>query len=388
MIALLIDALPLVVGLLFAGAIEAIGRRRREAVHAKLWSGAFGLISVGWVATIATGAVAQRPILPGAAPSLCWLAAALLFVHGMRLRAGAPGRGKVLMAIWTAISLSMALLLDLTSTAGTATAAAAATIPLLSAAGLLLAAVAVGQRGGRQLNWIAIGTLTVFAFANLLFVWVLLDPALAGLAFSAAVPLVATLAYVTLGLSVMLLLNQDLAVALERLARTDPLTGVWNRRGFDEAAPHLLDKMRANQGTLAAVAIADIDSFKAINDRHGHNVGDAVLVGFARLLETAAHSGDLLARLGGEEFAVLAIGVDSGTLFERCERVRNSIALPNEDRSTLPSITASFGVAQVCPHTFSLRDALERADAALYRAKRDGRNKTMMGAPPGARLNS
>jgi diguanylate cyclase (GGDEF)-like protein len=321
-----------------------------------LWSGAFGLISIGWVATIATGIVAQRPILPGAAPSLCWLAAALLFVHGMRLRAGAPGRGKVLMAIWTAISLGMALLLDLTSTAGTATAAAAATIPLLSAAGLLLAAVAVGQRGGRQLNWVAIGTLTAFAFANLLFVWVLL--------------------------------NQDLAVALERLARTDPLTGVWNRRGFDEAAPHLLDKMRANQGTLAAVAIADIDSFKAINDRHGHNVGDAVLVGFARLLETAAHSGDLLARLGGEEFAVLAIGVDSGTLFERCERVRNSIALPNEDRSTLPSITASFGVAQIDPHTFSLRDALERADAALYRAKRDGRNKTMMGAPPSARLNS
>jgi diguanylate cyclase (GGDEF)-like protein len=347
------------------------------------------LIATGWVATIATGAVAQHPILPGAAPSLCWLAAALLFVHGMRIRAGVPGRGGVLAAIWMAISLAMALLLDLTSTAGTATVAAAATIPLLSAAGLLLATVAVGPRSGRQnhFNWVAIATLTAFAVANLAFVWVLLDPALADLTVTAAVPLIATLAYITLGLAIMVLLNQDLAVALERLARTDPLTGVWNRRGFDEAAPHLLEKMRAGNGTMAAVAIADIDSFKAINDRHGHNVGDAVLVGFARLLETAAHSGDLLARLGGEEFAVLAIGVDSSALFERCERVRTSAGMPNEDRSTLPSITASFGVAQVDPHTFSLRDALERADHALYRAKREGRNKTAMGVPPGQRLN-
>jgi len=128
----------------------------------------------------------------------------------------------------------------------------------------------------------------------------------------------------------------------------------------------------------AAVAIADIDSFKAINDCYGHNTGDKVLIQFAKLLGTAIRPGDLLARLGGEEFVLLAIGVDALELYQRVEHVRGLVALPNEDGVGLPSITASFGVAQLSSDTLSLRDAMERADRSLYQAKREGRNRTVI----------
>jgi diguanylate cyclase (GGDEF)-like protein len=156
------------------------------------------------------------------------------------------------------------------------------------------------------------------------------------------------------------------------------LTGVWNRRGFDEAAPHMLAKLRAEGRDRAAVAIADIDSFKAINDCYGHTTGDQVLIQFAKLLGTAVRPGDLLARLGGEEFVLLAVGVDALELYQRVEHVRGLVALPSEDGVALPSITASFGVAQLSPDTLALRDAMERADHSLYKAKREGRNRTII----------
>ena len=176
----------------------------------------------------------------------------------------------------------------------------------------------------------------------------------------------------------MLLLNEDLRVSLDRVARTDPLTRVWNRRGFEEGAAELLARLRGTPGRLAAVAIADIDSFKAINDQHGHGAGDAALVRFARQLGTAVQKGDLLARLGGEEFALLAIGVDGPALVERVERARALIAVPGQDNEGPVRLTASFGVAQFSSRSLSLRDALERADRALYRAKVEGKNRTVL----------
>jgi diguanylate cyclase (GGDEF)-like protein len=96
------------------------------------------------------------------------------------------------------------------------------------------------------------------------------------------------------------------------------------------------------------------------------------------MLGTAIRPGDLLARLGGEEFVLLAIGVDALELYQRVEHVRGLVALPNEDGVALPSITASFGVAQLSSDTLNLRDAMERADRSLYQAKREGRNRTVI----------
>jgi diguanylate cyclase (GGDEF)-like protein len=96
------------------------------------------------------------------------------------------------------------------------------------------------------------------------------------------------------------------------------------------------------------------------------------------MLGTAVRPGDLLARLGGEEFVLLAIGIDAVELYQRVEHVRGLVGLPSEDGAALPSITASFGVAQISPDTLALRDAMERADHALYQAKREGRNRTVI----------
>jgi len=377
MILVAILCTPLVISGLFAGALLAIWRRRREATHAMSWGAAFAAIMVGWLSVLGTTFVLDVAPLPGATPSLCWLAAALLLVHGLRQRGGRPDRAAALGAIWTGIALSISLLQDL---APVMRQEIPATVALLNGIGLLLAAVAVGPRRSRKqrFDWYATILLASFAAANLVLVVGLVfiehetNQAISFIALGSAA------AYVGLGLVTVLLLNQDFGIVLERLARTDPLTGVWNRRGFDEAAPHLLARLEVEGRDRAAVAIADIDSFKAINDCYGHNTGDKVLIQFAKLLGTAIRPGDLLARLGGEEFVLLAIGVDALELYQRVEHVRGLVALPNEDGVGLPSITASFGVAQLSSDTLSLRDAMERADRSLYQAKREGRNRTVI----------
>jgi diguanylate cyclase (GGDEF)-like protein len=378
MILIAILCTPLAISGLFAGALLAIWRRRPEAAHAMNWGAAFAAIAVGWLAVVGTTSILHTAPLPGAAPSLCWLAAALLLVQGLRQRAGRPDRAAALAAIWTTIALAISLLTDLAPRMRDAT---PPTIALLTGLGLIVAAVAVGPRRSRKMrkfDWGATALLGTFAVANLaLVVGLYAIDRESNLAVS-FIALGGSVTYVCLGLATVLLLNQDFGVVLERLARTDPLTGVWNRRGFDEAAPHLLARLRTEHRDRAAVAIADIDSFKAINDGYGHTTGDQVLVHFAKILGSAVRPGDLLARLGGEEFVLLAVGVDAVELYQRVEHVRGMVALPSDEGVTLPSITASFGVAQISPDTLALRDAMERADHALYQAKREGRNRSVI----------
>jgi diguanylate cyclase (GGDEF)-like protein len=378
MILIAILCTPLAISGLFAGALLAIWRRRREATHAMSWGAAFAAIAVGWLAVLGTTSALQTAPLPGATPSLCWLAAALLLVQGLRQRAGRPNRAAALSAIWTTIALAISLLSDLAPQMRDAT---PPTIALLTGLGLLLAAFAVGPRRSRKtrnFDWGTTALLGAFAVANLALVVGLYTIDHDSNVAVALIALGGSVTYVGLGLATVLLLNQDFGVVLERLARTDPLTGVWNRRGFDEAAPHLLARLRIDHRDRAAVAIADIDSFKAINDCYGHTTGDQVLVHFAKMLGTAVRPGDLLARLGGEEFVLLAVGVDAIELYQRVEHVRGLVGLPSDEGVSLPSITASFGVAQISPDTLALRDAMERADHALYQAKHEGRNRSVI----------
>ena len=379
MIAIAVAAL---VNLVLAGGVELVWRRRREALHARSWTAAFLLTALGWTIVAWIGLLGPAIDPPQAAATLCWLGAALLFVHGLRLRAGRPPRAAVLAAIWAGTAFGVALLRDLLWLDRTVVASA---VPMLAALGLLLAAFAVMPRV--QSAWtdmIATGLLVALALAQLAIAWTRFVAPVAAHVLMALAPTLALPAYVALGVAVMLLLNEDLRTALDRLARTDPLTGVWNRRGFEEGAATLVERLRRSHNRVAAVAIADIDSFKAINDQHGHGVGDAALVRFARQLRTAAQAGDILARLGGEEFALLAIGVDGAGLMERMERARSLIALPDGEGANGVSLTASFGVAQLSQRTLSIRDALERADHALYRAKMTGKNRTVLADSVGA----
>jgi diguanylate cyclase (GGDEF)-like protein len=162
---------------------------------------------------------------------------------------------------------------------------------------------------------------------------------------------------------------------LERLrgeARTDPLTGLLNRRGFDEHATRELAHA-GREGRPIALAIFDIDHFKQINDEHGHVVGDRALVHIARLLAGESRGIDVAARLGGEEFAVLMPGSDRAGAEVFAERVRHALAA--YDDPSLPEVRVSAGItATVVP--IDVETMLERVDCALYAAKRGGRDRT------------
>jgi diguanylate cyclase (GGDEF)-like protein len=158
---------------------------------------------------------------------------------------------------------------------------------------------------------------------------------------------------------------------LLELAVTDELTGLPNRRMLRERLELL--SAEAARGRRFTVAIADIDHFKRVNDTHGHGVGDRVLVAVGRALRAAIRRSDLAARTGGEEFCVIQTDVDVALMQLLTERLRAAIAAISEPLA----VTASFGV---CHSSVAIDpDAiLEAADAALYRAKRSGRNRVVI----------
>lgn len=156
---------------------------------------------------------------------------------------------------------------------------------------------------------------------------------------------------------------------LEAISVSDALTGLYNRRVYDKVLDLCLSKF-ADTAESFALIVMDIDFFKAINDKHGHEVGDSVLQAVALQLKLNLRKGDTLARIGGEEFAIL---LPAATLAEAravAERDRKSI----EALATIPfKVTASFGVAQV-QQGDTESSLYRRADSALYQAKSKGRN--------------
>jgi diguanylate cyclase (GGDEF)-like protein len=167
------------------------------------------------------------------------------------------------------------------------------------------------------------------------------------------------------------------AASLREIASRDPLTGAANRRRLEQ---ELAYQARAvGSGMPVALLFLDLDRFKAVNDRHGHAVGDRVLVAVARALEAHVRSGDLVARLGGEEFVVVAPGMDvlgGGALAERLRT-----ALPGAVRRVVPvDVTASLGVTGLGPRE-DPADAIARVDALMYRAKDAGRDRVVVDAP-------
>lgn len=164
--------------------------------------------------------------------------------------------------------------------------------------------------------------------------------------------------------------------ALDRLAHTDPLTGIANRRAAMAALAAWT--MPGSDASGCAIAIVDVDDFKCINDRFGHDTGDAALCHVARMLERLAPAGWLVARIGGEEFLLAAPGSTLGTAggFARAiEAIRASLAATPLITPAGPHrVTASFGLA-VWQGDEPLKHLLRRADRALYRAKETGRNR-------------
>ena len=167
-----------------------------------------------------------------------------------------------------------------------------------------------------------------------------------------------------------------------RRARTDPLTGLSNRRHFDEQLQRIVSDALAH-GTPASLVVADVDHFKRVNDTYGHEAGDAVLKAVARVFLDCLRAEDVCARYGGEEIAILLPETNVERAKDVAERVRKAVAakpVTHGDRSI--AVTASFGVAGY-PESTAVRDALfPTADRALYEAKAAGRNQVMVAAAP------
>jgi diguanylate cyclase (GGDEF)-like protein len=180
--------------------------------------------------------------------------------------------------------------------------------------------------------------------------------------------------YVVGAAFIVLMLAKDRAVRAYKVAAlTDPLTSLANRRGFFEAAQAMMEGNKAGMRPVSVLAF-DLDHFKSINDEFGHSMGDAILQLFANVARKTMRGGDVIGRLGGEEF----VAILSGTLAEAAvaaERVRAAFAAATLDPNghQIPA-TVSIGVACGSPNA-SIESILARADAALYRAKANGRNR-------------
>jgi diguanylate cyclase (GGDEF)-like protein len=180
------------------------------------------------------------------------------------------------------------------------------------------------------------------------------------------------------GHAAIALANAQLVGQLERSAMEDPLTGLANKRAFHRACATEAGRAAREESTVALVML-DIDHFKGINDSYGHPFGDHVLVAVAKALRAAVRGHDTVARLGGEEFALVLPGSSADAAYDVAERARGLIA-----RIELPAghLASSAGVAVTSGEGASASDLLDAADRALYEAKRQGRDRTALAGAP------
>ncbi len=173
-----------------------------------------------------------------------------------------------------------------------------------------------------------------------------------------------------------LLSKEATEAELRRLATTDPLTGVSNRRHFKQVAECEIARARRYCRPLSLVMF-DIDHFKRINDRFGHQAGDGALVALTRTCANTLRDSDVLGRLGGEEFAVLLTETDTVGALTIAERLRQTVAaLTVPVGEDIIRFTISLGISELESEE-TLDDLLRRADQALYRAKQQGRNRAV-----------
>ncbi len=170
----------------------------------------------------------------------------------------------------------------------------------------------------------------------------------------------------------------DLFQAVREQAVTDGLTGLYNRRYFEEALEKEVQRARRQKQPFSIIGI-DLDFLKKINDTYGHNYGDLAIKTIANVLKANARSVDVPARIGGEEFNVLLPGISSQGAMIAAERIRKTIE--NTEIDTIGHITGSLGVATYFEHSENIDELLELTDQAMYTSKRNGRNKVTLAKP-------
>lgn len=260
----------------------------------------------------------------------------------------------------------------------------------VSSSPLLLLALSYGLLG-----WVGLRCgIRMITVVNLVLTILIVGLTLFGRGFMSSLPMADSMFYVSffvaIGALFSLLLfslfeeRRDLIQRLTTLASTDPLTGVSNRRSFMEQAEREAAVARRH-GTPLCLAVVDVDHFKTVNDTYGHQTGDEVLKMLAECCLGVMRSGDLVGRIGGEEFALLLPRTGAVEAREAVERLldmvrHQSVSAPD---GTPVRITFSAGIAQGDRHA-SVESILREADQILYRAKQAGRNRVLVSVPDAA----
>lgn len=185
-----------------------------------------------------------------------------------------------------------------------------------------------------------------------------------------------------LSLLFLIICNDRLHQELERLATLDPLTERFNRRTIEDFGRREVASAR-RRGSAVAVALLDIDRFKQINDRYGHAAGDTALRSTVVAIEQNLRARDVLGRYGGDELIIVMPDTDSEQAASVCERLRELLACARfADASAQIALTVSIGVASARGDQADFEQLVQAADAALYDAKRRGRNRTCVAGEP------
>lgn len=350
---------------------QHFGRQR----HVMFWALSYGISVVQWIFNTTGLLLKSDPLIFIA--SVCVLGSSSLVVIGARVRANMPVR-------WAQFLVGGGIAVIGCAVAHSPIGTRAMQSSIISAyTGVMMAAAAVAiWPRGRSF------TAPEKAFFSMLIVFVLFECLVTamGLALpnngtgSAVMAYRYTLAlglpaiYVAMGVTSIVVIAGDLSSQLRTLISNDQLTGLLNRGGIDEAGARAIAYARRHERNLAAV-MCDMDSFKDVNDGHGHIVGDAALRAFSRVLMSTIRQDDLAARFGGDEFCVLLLDASETEAAEVMERVRTGVEKLAVDRMAPGSISASFGVTALRPGDVSLDDLVARADRALYESKQRGRNR-------------
>ncbi|KKX25720.1 diguanylate cyclase [Rhizobiaceae bacterium LC148] len=240
-----------------------------------------------------------------------------------------------------------------------------------------LRSLRLGQTAERILFWILLSFSLHFFPRTILTVGVAAPAAneFASSSFWLALQFSLAVLGAALALALLLVAASDTIEDLRRERSLDPLTGLLNRRGFDEIA---IEHLHVSRTWPVSLIVIDIDHFKKVNDSFGHPVGDTVLTTFSRLLLAAARHADVCGRLGGEEFLLLLPDCDAMGARTIAERLRTKVRLTSfNDLPRDWRVTVSIGIAEA-RRGEALSDLIARADEALYEAKRAGRDRVRL----------
>jgi diguanylate cyclase (GGDEF)-like protein len=257
-----------------------------------------------------------------------------------------------------------------------------ALIPATASITFLLSALMIirHREVTRAAEWAAAASMVIFSLAQAVATSAALLQGVGGDPFYESVYmhyryLMLPAGYMATGMFVVFMLASDLSEQMKELANHDQLTGVLNRHGLNERGAVALAEFERSDLPVSIVMI-DVDNFKSINDKHGHSAGDDALVHFAALLKDDRRNEDILARVGGEEFALVLPGYDLMSTMRMAGDLCNKVeATPLRLGGKTVTMTASFGVAALSKKDTGLLDAIDRADRALYRSKGAGRNQ-------------